>query len=125
MALDGAPTRTLCESTVLRKTTTQSNCRSYFTDSLENIIYAYDYNEGTISNRRVLIDAKALNLTGFSDGLCIDADGYIWVARWGGSCIVRFSPQGEIDLEIVFPTVLNVTSCCFGGEYTTRVCHRF
>lgn len=37
------------------------------------------------------------------------------LGRWGGSRIVRFSPQGNIDAEIHFPTALNVTACCFGG----------
>ncbi|KAF8560433.1 regucalcin [Imleria badia] len=67
----------------------------YFTDSLTNLIYAYDFDDGKLSNRRVVVDAIARG--------------------WGGSRIVRFSPQGNIDAEIHFPTVLNVTACCFGG----------
>ncbi|KAK7463669.1 hypothetical protein VKT23_005610 [Stygiomarasmius scandens] len=91
----------------------------YFTDSLVNIIYAYDYNDadGTLSNRRVLVDAMALGLApnSFCDGLCIDSEEGIWSARWGGSRIVRFTGAGTIDVEIEFPKVLRVTSCCFGG----------
>lgn len=35
--------------------------------------------------------------------------------RWGGSRIIRFSPDGKIDLQVVFPTALNITACSFGG----------
>ncbi|KAF7347758.1 60S ribosomal protein [Mycena venus] len=89
----------------------------YFTDSRANIIYAYDYDDGKLLNRRVFVDAMALGLQAdsYCDGLCVDTEGYVWSARWGGSRVVRFSPSGSIDLEVVFPAVLNVTACAFGG----------
>ncbi|KAF7966641.1 hypothetical protein HWV62_37605 [Athelia sp. TMB] len=91
----------------------------YFTDSKANIIYAYDYDSetGAISNRRVFTDALVQGqvIEGFADGLCIDSEGGVWSARWGGSCIVRYSSDGTIDAEIKFPTVYKVTACCFGG----------
>ncbi|KAK0245753.1 SMP-30/Gluconolaconase/LRE-like region-domain-containing protein [Armillaria nabsnona] len=87
----------------------------YFTDTERNIIYAYDYDDGNLSNRRVFIDANKLNLPGFCDGLCIDEEGCIWSARWEGSRVVRFTREGNIDFELFFPTVWRVTACCFGG----------
>lgn len=55
----------------------------YFTDSLVNKIYAYDYKDGDLSNRRVFVDAVAQGLAenSFCDGLCIDEDGCLWSAR--------------------------------------------
>ncbi|KAH9486855.1 Regucalcin [Psilocybe cubensis] len=89
----------------------------YFTDSLVNKIYAYDYNDGELSNRRVFVDAieKGFAEKTYCDGLCVDKAGGVWSARWGGSRIVRFDEEGSIDFQIMFPTALNVTSCCFGG----------
>ncbi|KAJ7103436.1 hypothetical protein B0H15DRAFT_767823 [Mycena belliarum] len=89
----------------------------YFTDSRANLIFAYDYEDGHLTNRRLFVDAMALGLeeNSYCDGLCVDMEGYVWSARWGGSKIVRFSPSGSIDVEVCFPTVLNVTSCVFGG----------
>ncbi|KAJ7597125.1 hypothetical protein C8J56DRAFT_308866 [Mycena floridula] len=89
----------------------------YFTDSLVNIIYAYDYEDGKLSNRRVFVDALSLGLPQqtFCDGLCVDEAGGVWCARWGGSRIVRFTAGGVLDLQVVFPTALNITACCFGG----------
>ena len=37
--------------------------------------------------------------------------------RWGGSRIIRYTPDGAVDLQVVFPTALNVTACCFGGKF--------
>ncbi|KAJ7619117.1 SMP-30/Gluconolaconase/LRE-like region-domain-containing protein [Mycena polygramma] len=89
----------------------------YFTDSRANLIYAYDYEDGNLTNRRLFVDAMALGLekNSYCDGLCVDTEGFVWSARWGGSKIVRFSPSGSIDLEVLFPKVLNVTACAFGG----------
>ncbi|KAE9411021.1 hypothetical protein BT96DRAFT_952838 [Gymnopus androsaceus JB14] len=90
----------------------------YLTDSLVNLLYAYDYDveTGSVSNRRTLVDAKQLGYGGYLDGLCVDTEGGIWSARWGDSRICRFTSAGAVDLEIIFPKVLHVTSCCFGGS---------
>ena len=58
---------------------------SYLTDSLENRIYAYDYNvdDGSLSNRMLFVDTLAVGLPEgtFPDGLCLDSEGCIWSAR--------------------------------------------
>ena len=43
-------------------------------------------------------------------------DCHPFIGRWGGSRVVRFSPTGDIDFQLIFPTALNVTACCFGGN---------
>ena len=45
----------------------------------------------------------------------IDTDGCVWNCRWGGSCIVRFTPYGKVDQIIEMP-VQNITNCIFGGS---------
>ncbi|KII93567.1 hypothetical protein PLICRDRAFT_87929 [Plicaturopsis crispa FD-325 SS-3] len=89
----------------------------YFTDSLVNDILAYDYDDGNVSNRRVLTNALRHGYPDgtFADGLCVDSEGGIWSARFGGSKVVRFTSEGTPDAEIYFPTALNITACCFGG----------
>lgn len=56
---------------------------SYFTDSYRNVIYAYDYDDGNLANRRIFVDAiaKGLPENTFCDGLCIDIEGCIWSCR--------------------------------------------
>jgi sugar lactone lactonase YvrE len=95
--------------------------RRYFTNSLLNHIYAYDYDlaTGSVSNRRVFIDAIAEGLPPgtFCDGLCLDDEGGIWCARWNGGSIARFRGEdGSLDFVVRIPGALNVTACTFGGE---------
>lgn len=89
----------------------------YYTDSAARIIYAYDFNaaEGSIHNRRIFTQVPNAPREGVPDGLSVDADGYLWSARWGGWKIVRYTPQGEIEREVSLPVAL-VTSCAFGGH---------
>ena len=86
----------------------------YFGDSLRNVIFAYDYDSdtGNLSNRRVLIEGYP---HGAPDGSAIDSDGCLWNARFGGGRIIRITPDGCIDREILVP-MTNPTSCTFGGE---------
>ena len=53
-------------------------------------------------------------LPGYCDGSTIDADGYLWNARFAGSCLIRFAPDGRVDRVVELP-VTNPTCCCFGG----------
>jgi sugar lactone lactonase YvrE len=49
------------------------------------------------------------------DGLASDEEGCLWSARWGGSCVLRLSPEGIVVDRIELP-VPNVTSVAFGGS---------
>lgn len=85
----------------------------YFTDSRAQIIWAYDFDleAGTITNRRVLNDSKGF---GYPDGATVDRDGFLWSARWEGSCVLRIDPKGRIDRVVPMPAK-RVTNVCFGG----------
>ena len=81
--------------------------------SIQNAIYAYDYNagDGSIDNRRIF----AANMPhGVPDGSAIDTEGFIWNCRFYGGCILRYSPSGELVARIPMPAS-NVTNCTFGG----------
>jgi L-arabinonolactonase len=86
----------------------------YFADTLD-AIYAYDFDalSGTISNRRIFAKADTEKY-GLPDGSTIDAEGFLWNARWDGGCIIRWAPDGTIDRIVEFPC-RRVTSCIFGG----------
>ena len=85
----------------------------YFGDSVRNVIFAYDWHadDGAISNPRVHLEGFE---RGAPDGSAIDEHGCLWNARFGGSCLVRITPGGEIDRIVELP-VTNPTSCTFGG----------
>ena len=88
--------------------------RCYFVDSpLRRIdLFDYDLATGTLSNRRVFADTRAI--AGIPDGLTVDSEGAVWVAFFGGSCVCRYDPRGILDRTVTLP-VTQVTSCCFAG----------
>jgi D-xylonolactonase len=50
--------------------------------------------------------------------MTVDAMGYVWSAVWGGSCLIRYRPNGTEERRIEFP-VKKVSSVTFGGpDYT-------
>ncbi|HEV7345302.1 MAG TPA: SMP-30/gluconolactonase/LRE family protein [Devosia sp.] len=51
---------------------------------------------------------------GYPDGAVVDSAGFLWNARWGGSCVVRHAPDGSIDRIVEVP-VSQVTCPAFGG----------
>lgn len=57
---------------------------------------------------------------GYPDGAVIDSQGYLWNARWGGSCVIRYAPDGSIDRIIEVP-VSQVTCPAFGGPDLKRL----
>jgi D-xylonolactonase len=88
----------------------------YHTDTLERQIYAFDLDVGSDTparNRRKFISIPPAR--GYPDGMCVDAEGCIWICHFSGACIVRYNPVGE-ELFILDMPVSNITSCIFGGE---------
>ncbi len=87
--------------------------RFYFGDSLQNCIWSYDYDEASRS-----IGGENPFFQGFDrglpDGSAIDSEGYVWNCRYGGACIVRIAPSGQVDRVIDLP-VSRPTNCTFGG----------
>jgi L-arabinonolactonase len=85
----------------------------YVVDSLVDQIYICDFDleAGKAGPRRVFSDAKDL---GTPDGNAVDADGYLWSARWDGHCVARIAPDGAVDCIVPMSASL-VTSCAFGG----------
>jgi sugar lactone lactonase YvrE len=85
----------------------------YSGDTTANIIYAYDYDPqtGAISAER---PHAAGCPQGLPDGSAMDAEGYLWNARYSGRCVLRIAPDGSIDHVVQLP-VASPTTCAFGG----------
>jgi L-arabinonolactonase len=75
----------------------------YWTDTLEQAIWAFDYDvsTGAVANRRIFFDAT--DLPGKPDGACVDSEGCYWLACVYGWSIVRITPDGRIDRSIDLP----------------------
>ncbi|RJG24376.1 SMP-30/gluconolactonase/LRE family protein [Massilia cavernae] len=76
----------------------------YYADSPEKAIRCCDYDTetGAVSAPRVF---AVLEGEGEPDGSCIDAEGYLWNAQWGGSRVVRYAPDGSIEHILAVPAV--------------------
>ncbi|MFY1667987.1 SMP-30/gluconolactonase/LRE family protein [Pseudomonas sp. Pseu.R1] len=87
-------------------------------DSLDGVIYRYPIQtDGSLGERRIW---AAQHVRGVPDGSAMDAEGYVWNARWGGHCLIRFAPDGSVDRIIELP-VSHPTSCVFGGPGMTTL----
>ena len=86
----------------------------YFADFGRDTIWAYDLDTetGALSRRRVFAGPESA--PGFPDGSTVDAEGYVWNARWNGWCVARFAPDGTLDRTIEMP-FQQVTCPMFGG----------
>jgi len=86
----------------------------YYIDTPTHEVSLFDYDRatGAISNRRVAV--RTPEDEGGPDGMTVDAEGYLWVAKWGGSCAVRYAPDGREHSRIAFPAK-KVSCVTFGG----------
>ena len=66
-----------------------------------------------ISNKRVFVGPGVA--PGIPDGSTVDAEGYVWNARWNGWCVARFAPDGTLDRTVEMP-FQQVTCPMFGGS---------
>ncbi|MFI7347944.1 SMP-30/gluconolactonase/LRE family protein [Streptomyces sp. NPDC049936] len=90
----------------------------YYVDTPTRRIDVFDTDpaDGRITGRRPL--AVIEDGAGFPDGLCVDADGGVWVALWDGGAVRRYTPSGALDRVLPLP-VPRVTACAFGGPGLT------
>jgi sugar lactone lactonase YvrE len=88
--------------------------RMYYVDSPTRRIDVFDFETGTgeVTNQRPFTEIG--DTDGVPDGLCVDADGCVWVAVHGAGQVRRYTPDGALDRTIDVPA-RQTTACCFGG----------
>jgi sugar lactone lactonase YvrE len=89
----------------------------YYVDTPRQAVDAWDFDAatGTAGNRRQLF---AVEEPGYPDGLIVDSEGFLWIALWGGGCVRRYSPDGELADEVGVAAA-NATKPAFGGPSLT------
>ena len=95
----------------------------YLLDGSERSIVLSDFDlaSGAGSDPRTLCHLEgAASIDGAATprGLCVDAEGYLWVALDGAAEIRRYTPEGVLDTAAQLP-VRRPTGCCFGGPELT------
>src|ERR1043165_8240367 len=74
--------------------------RMYYADTPTGLVDVFDYDlgSGAVTGRR-----RCDDVDGLPDGLCVDADGCVWVALWGAGQVRRYTPDGTLDRTVTVP----------------------
>lgn len=89
----------------------------YYADSMQGCIFCCDY--PSLRHQRIFAKIDGL---GAPDGSCIDEEGFLWNAEWGGGRVVRYTQDGTID-RIIESSCVQMTCPVFAGpNYETLYC---
>lgn len=95
----------------------------YVNESVQRNVWAFDITQDGLTNKRLI---KQFPDYGF-DGMRCDADGNLYITRYGKGTVIKMTPTGEVLKEI---DVLGArpSNLCFGGPdgrtvYVTEVEH--
>jgi sugar lactone lactonase YvrE len=94
---------------------------AYFTDTVARMIRRVDCDPATglpTSEPKTFVDGHGAD--GWIDGTVVDADGVLWNARWGGSRVDAYAPDGTLLRSIAVPA--RQASCpAFVGPDGSRI----
>lgn len=88
--------------------------RAYFADTASGVILTVATDPDTGLPVGEWTEFVGRDHPGAPDGAVVDAEGFVWNARWGGSSVIRFAPDGRVDRVVELPTS-HVTCPAFGG----------
>lgn len=87
------------------------NKKLYVNESVQRNVWAYDLSDsGTISNKKLLISFPDFGM----DGMRCDADGNLYITRYGKGVVAKVSPEGKLLKEIQL-TGKKSSNIAFGG----------
>lgn len=88
----------------------------YHIDTVTGQVMAYPYDPEASTMGEGVAIVRLKEGEGGPDGMTIDAEGNLWVARWDGYAVTQYSgATGEAMASIPVPD-RNVSCCCFGGS---------
>ena len=113
----GVVTKLLADQHIPNSTCFSPDGRTaYYADTIAGVIrkVAIDPETGLPSGPwQVFVDNGVI--AGEPDGAVVDAEGFVWSARWMGNAVVRIAPDGRVDRVVKLP-VSRVTCPAFGGK---------
>lgn len=92
---------------------TSEGSNAYYADTATSRIDMFDVSDGELVDRRPFVSIPSE--VGAPDGLCVAADGSVWVALWGGSAVHGYDSSGALIESIPLPAA-QVSACTFGGH---------
>lgn len=85
----------------------------YCADTAHQQLLRYRYEGGAVIGDRTVLATFPVS-SGRPDGLAIDSSGAIWLAMWDGWRVIKVTPAGKVDQEIVLP-IPRPVGLSFGG----------
>lgn len=93
----------------------------WLNDTTRGTVHAFDCDaaSGEVANPRPWL---RLGLgDGLPDGMTTDAQGRVWLAHWGGSCVTCHAPDDARELARIALPATQVTNVAFGGPDLTTL----
>ncbi|TBN06511.1 SMP-30/gluconolactonase/LRE family protein [Hyunsoonleella flava] len=93
----------------------QDGLNLYFIDTPTKKVakYAYDMKTGCVLFESYVIEFKG---EGSPDGMCMDNEGMLWIAEWGGGRVSQWNPKSGKKIDERKLPCPNVTSCCLDNN---------
>ena len=87
----------------------------YFIDTPTQKVAKYNYD---LTSGETVFDSYVIELKeiGSPDGMCMDEEGMLWIAEWGGGKVSRWNPVAGKKIEEKTLPCTNVTSCCLDDK---------
>ena len=87
----------------------------YLNDSAAQFTFAYDYDNATgdITNKRVFKDFRGT--VHEPDGMVLDSEGNLWIAMYGGNCVMVLDPQGN-EIKRINSPAKSMACTTWGGK---------
>lgn len=85
----------------------------YWCDSRQHAIHlsTYDPQACTATQHRRFAGVEDAE----PDGACVDSEGFLWSAHWGGARVIRYTPAGAVDQVVPLPA-RQPTCVALGGR---------
>lgn len=98
-----------------------NNTFMYYIDTAQQCIWEYEYDllTGQLGKSRICVRMSAEDH--YPDGMCIDDEGMLWVAIWGGAAVHRYDPLSGMLIGQITVDAPNVTNCAFGGKNNSNL----
>lgn len=81
-------------------------------DTLGRTLLSYPRPGRDLTLAEPVVVTDFLDVPGKPDGMAIGPGGAVWVAMWGGACIVRLAANGAVEERVTMPAP-HVGSLCF------------
>jgi sugar lactone lactonase YvrE len=113
---DGAITRVVDRITIPNGPAfSEDGATMYLADSARGLVHRYDVDPASGQLGAPTLFADFVDVDGGPDGMCVDREGGVWIANWGGGAVRHFRSDGKPDAIVALPAA-QPAGVCLGGD---------